>query len=73
MYGMLSQDLARTVVTDREREISRMAIERAAVDPSAPRLHQRLMAAVRSLRGLRGQREYKPVAAVRPAAPSVAH
>ena len=67
MYGMLTQDLARTMVADREREISRMAIERAAGDSSAPRLHQRVFAAVRGLRG------WIPVGGVRPATTSVAH
>lgn len=64
MYGMLTQDLARTVVADREREISRMVIEREA-GASAPRLHERVIAAARRLRG------WNPAGVARPSAPFV--
>lgn len=67
MYGMLTQDIARTVVADREREISRMAIERAAGDSSAPRLHERLIAAASRLRA------WNPGAVVRPSASAAGH
>lgn len=50
MYGLLTQDIAKTYVADREREISRMAVERAA-EAAGPRLHERLIAAARRLRG----------------------
>jgi hypothetical protein len=71
MYGMLQNDLARTFTADREREISRLAIERAAEraagDSPTTRLHSRLIAAARGLR------TWKWVGPVRPASPSVAH
>ncbi|HVH64155.1 MAG TPA: hypothetical protein VNA65_11210 [Candidatus Dormibacteraeota bacterium] len=50
MYGLLTQDIARAYVADREREISRMALEREA-GAAAPRLHARLIAAAQRLRG----------------------
>jgi hypothetical protein len=66
MYGMLTQDVAWTRVADREREIARMAVERAAGKSSGPRLYTRLIEAARGMRGR------KPVGAIRPAASSAA-
>ena len=65
MYGMLTQDLALTLVADREREIARMALECEAGDTSAPRLYKRLIVAALGMRG------WKAVSAIRPAASSV--
>ncbi len=50
MYGPLTLDIARTYVADREREISRMAIERTADDAPANGLLRRLITATHRLR-----------------------